>query len=301
MLSFCQRACIRAGNVIEDGAILALDTLFLAGKLLPSEVPEKVTQAALFGLSASSIIGFPFQCHVIKKTVEDLKHSFKTGERTVLAATTVKTAYVAASLLLGAGNFVAAIFGLFDQTTIQSDIYKAMIPAGWVTIGLGATTTLSYLYFFHKVLKQSPQLQEAALRFLERSSLEEGLENDREVMLLASDIRYCMDKDTLRDLLDNYDPEMGQIFREQVIKNIQTQRNIAAGGRIFLSMIGYGLMAAEKWFTPNSVEAAVINEVMALAYLADTTTHLCCEVPQRNAIERTSSLLNINREPQGNS
>lgn len=153
------------------GLSLPLDTLFLAGKLFSLARTLKVTQAALFGLSASSIIGFPFQCHVIKKTVEDLKHSFKTGERTVLAATTVKTAYVAASLLLGAGNFVAAIFGLFDQTSSQSDIYKAMTPAGWVTIGLGATTTLSYLYFFHKVLKQSPQLQEAALRFLERSSL----------------------------------------------------------------------------------------------------------------------------------
>ncbi len=102
---------------------------------------------------------------------------------------------------------------------------------------------------------------------------------------LASEIRHCMDKDTLADLIDHFDEELSRDFGAQVKKNIETQQNTALRGGAAIALLGYLLMAIEKYYTPNSVQAAVINEAMALLYTTNETIRLGLEVCQRDAIE----------------
>lgn len=282
MPSFCQNCIPRAGLVLQQGAILALDTIFLAGKIFPTSIPAYITQSALFGLSCCSIIGFPYQVTLISKTCTDFLHSKLTHEKTVVVATAIKALYVAVGIVLNGGNLLAATTGLFGDADLQSTLYNVMIPVGEGMIVVGITLTLSYLYFFYKVLKREEDI-ETALSFLQVESLEEE-DLPEEIIQLASQVRHCMDKDTLADMITHFTSEQGSEFAEQAINNIKTQRNIALGGGILLSMLGYLLMAVEKYYTPNSVQAAVINEVMALFYTFDYTLRLGCEVCQRNTI-----------------
>lgn len=282
MFSYCYHIIPRVGLVCQQAAVLGLDTVFLLGKALPKAIPASVTQGALFGLSCCSVIGFPYQVSLLRKTYHDFRHSISSTEKWVMLATAVKIAYVTSGLLLNSGNLVAATAGLFGEDAFQSTLYQIMIPFGEASIGVGVILMLSYLYFFRQVLKNSDAVAEA-LPFLARDNLD--VEEPLNAQQLASEIRYCMDKDTLTDMIDHFDVVRAPGFAEQAIKNIQTQRNVALGGGVLLSMIGYGLMAVEKYYTPNSLQAAVINEAMALFHAINDSVRLGMEVCQRNRIE----------------
>ncbi len=62
-------------------------------------------------------------------------HSYASWEKTVLAATAIKTLYVATGILLTAGNLVAATSGLVGWDNLQTTLYEIMIPFGEASIG----------------------------------------------------------------------------------------------------------------------------------------------------------------------
>lgn len=282
MISNIQTTFVRGGLVCQQVATLALDTIYLAGKLT-TKIPVYITKSALLGLSFTGLLSIQFQGSLIQKTFSDTKHGYKTGQKLIMVTSAIKTSYVTIGVLLTNANLAAAIAGLCGKDTLQMEIYKTMIPMGEATIGMQALLELVGLYLFRKILKQKKLDEEAFEKALAYLDPHKAGWNK-----LASEIRFCMDKDTLNDLINNFSEQRTPIQATYTAENIELRQRFALKGGILLSLIGYTLMGVEKYYTPNSIESAVINESVALLYALNVAIQLWREVPQRQAIKKAA-------------
>jgi len=266
----------RFSRLAGQGLILALDTIFLAGKIT-QKVPEVVTKATLVALSGVGFVSLPYTLDLVRKTIHDALFGYRADNRLVMLLATAKVIELVSNLGLLALGAVASVEGLKGNNQTQTNIYDVMIPWGEATIGLSISMMLAYMLMNYKALKELTEERTAELI----SGFQDENGN------LASLVRFSMDKDTLEHFLNKLaeiPEEEHQELVKVLIENIEVQQRINTGGQLVLVVGGYILMGVEKYYTPNSIESAGINVGVAGAYALKVLVETLQEVWQRHRI-----------------
>lgn len=283
----------RYSRLIEQLCVIALDTLFFSGKV-SSKIPQKVTQTTLLLLSGVGLLAIPFSVHYVIKSSKDFIFSCGARHRLVMVLSAAKTVEVATNLGLVVGGFSAALAGVEGAPRFQSGLYRGMVPIGEAVLALGVILLLSFMWMDRRVIRSlAPErLEESRPHQLRIAFVGSASDISRDVRKQAAEIRLCMDKDTLQELIDKLrysegrEAELFQVVRSNVI----TQQRMNFGGHLVLIIAGYILMAVEKYFTPNSLVSASINLGISSLYTLKVVVETAREVQQRKKISGIPAL-----------
>lgn len=277
--------------LVMQGGIIALDGLFLLGKVTTA-LPARVTQGALVALSSVGVLSVPYNADFLWKLCRDTLCGLRSKNYLVALMASAKALETFGNMTLVGGGLVASGEGLCGRQEQEGDLYEAMVPVGE---GLLALTVLLEVCYFVATRHALGSLREGRYHSAEqllRAMDDGGAADDAQRAAL---LRACMDKDTLRqllrdrqDIVDNATQPAAQAeaLLAIVADNLDTELKYKQGGSLLLLGAGYGAMALEKYFTPNSVEAAAINLGMALANGGVLLRETLKEVRQRQAISQ---------------
>jgi hypothetical protein len=189
---------LRSSPLLESGAILFLDSIFLLGKLNPTLISPRLTQGVLFFFDCNSLIYLPYQCSLFRKTIVDFKGTRNSGHCMMQLAASLKVIHIFVSVILQSGNLMASASGFLEKKQLQSFLYRFMFPLGKVSIVLGLFLTVI------------------------------------EFQLLKSEKKF--------------------------------KENPIYIGEVVINLTGYVCMIVQKYYTPNSLQTAIINECIATVY-----------------------------------
>lgn len=294
--------CRRFTRLASQGLLLALDGLFFAGKVTDS-IPKAITNASLILLSCIPFISMPYSIDYIRKSVKDATFGYRSDNKAVFIIAAAKAIELISTIGLATGGIAGSIEGMAGYDQAQALTYRWMTPWGIATIALSMGTTLAYMYMNHQALKllTSEGIEQYAYPVIAAFHEESG-DIPQEVnpgvipnKFLASQIRLCMDKDTLEELLENLkkipaeDSETRKRLMQIVEDNIQTQQKINLGGQLILFLVGDVLMVVQKYFTPNSLVSASISFGMGGLYTIKIGAETFKEIWQRKRITHAVS------------
>lgn len=249
----------RYSDTLQKSANLLFDVLFLTAKS-SAKVSAQLGKISFIALNSLGVLASVYTVDQTRKYAEDAKIAWRSKHPTLftLALSNVIQGFADLSML-GVGT-AAALEGLLNQEDKQALLYQR---TKYVSLALVITGFICNLVNF-LVIRQTDQ----ALQKLED---EQQIELIRELThhqmsLEANQLRFTMDKDTLQKTLQTIRqtesddlPAWQKIF-EIARQNCHTQRTITFNSRIALMGVGLLLISAgKKWFSPNSLYAAIVN------------------------------------------
>lgn len=286
--------CRRFSLMASQAMVFALDVIFLAGKA-SDKIPEWVTKGALTALSTVGLVALPYNVDLIRKNIQDAIFSFGADHKILLGLASAHALELTSNCGLVLTGLAAAIEGSLKNEDIQKQIYQVMTPWGIATLAIGLGITISYLAVNHFVLKKFREEFNESADGVVAAFVDPERQDSEPNPYLAAQVRFCMDKDTLAHFLEQL-KEMppGNIEDKRelmrvVIANIETQQKISLGGQLGLTLLGYILMAVEKYYTPNSLVSASINLSVASLYAIKQAVETLREVYQRHRISQFSA------------
>ena len=314
--------CRRYSRLPAQTLLVAIDAIFLAGKISPMLVPPLVTRSAFLALNGVGLVFIPYSADLLCKVVSDAYHGKKSGTYLIAILASLKALEILSNTGLILAGFIAAGAGLYNKEKEQKIIYDSMIPIGEATLLLGIALSIFYVIVNYRVLKQLNVLlpkelkQEEGLELLDfqdeslkpseeplDSFLNEILGQGLQDTSLGCQVKACMDKDTFYHFqkqiqaIPHDDLDAQKVVWQVIRKNIATQQ-VNFGGQLILDPLGRLLMGIEKYF-PNTIISASINTGVASAYLFKYLIETLLEVRQRrrltqvaeDSILKTNSLL----------
>lgn len=267
------RATRRYSGMVSQALLLGLDTTFFVSKVA---YESTVSKESLVALSALGFIGLPYTVDLIRKTACDAHFGYKASNRIVAILAALRVIELMSNLGLMFCNFAAAVEGVQNEDEAQANIYKSITSFGEAIIVLGMGLNLAFMYVNYrtnKVLtKTDPQL---VLEALESPNIE---------IYNAASLRFCMDKDTLGVLLTKIKVKEYEGLMNIVLANLKTEQKVHLAAKFGFSLLGDGMMAVEKYYTPNSVVSASLNLTAAVAFTVVSLIRYRLEYRQRSKI-----------------
>lgn len=269
----------RYSIVVSEVTLLALNILFLIGKE-DERLPKEFSATLLTALSTFGVLSLPYSMDTIWKALQDTRFSFLAKSPLVCIAAGCKTLQSAVNVALTIGNFAAAIEGQMGLTHTQLKLYEEMIPWGEGSLATGLAITIIWLLmsqYAHRSLGRHLEAEEAD------AIAATLMETAHEPHPSAASIRFCMDKDTLWEMVNQLkeNPSKAAEILTIAKDNLQTQVRVTFGGRLLLVIGGDILMAIEKAYTPNSLVSAAINCGVSVVYAIKICIEKGLEIAQR--------------------
>jgi hypothetical protein len=277
-------------SAASQACILALDGIYFAG-MITKWIPEKVTQSSLLILSGIGFTALPYNGDLIYKTFKDARFAYSMKNNWVAGVAMVRTGELLSNLGLLTSGFGAALVGFLGRQTIQNAIYRGMIPWSEVTLAVSFILTIVYIAMNQVAINQAevltPEALHEVLRLLTSQEHESATANPN-LQRLAALVRASMDKDTLRKLVEDYQPTQEEaeklaLLGETILANMRTQRTYASAGNLAFMVAGYGLRALGSLY-PNTAVSAATNLTAGLAYTSKMIVELYLEARQRARI-----------------
>lgn len=281
------RSCKRYSRIVGQTIVFALTTIFFLGQVF-KEFPASITNTALVLLNGVGLIYLPYIVDLIKKTLIDARISHQTKQRSLALLSLTHAAELISNMALTITGFAASEFGAAKQEKIQNRLYKVMVPWGETTLLVGIAVAVGYFLISYHLLKNFDENRKLEIAQAVREL--NSLERIDEDLQSALRLRYCMDKDTLEQFLElvntTHDERQLEELMNLTIDNIRTQTQVALGGQLGLTAIGYLCLAIEKGFPPTSPVRATLNFGISLAYLVKIYIETIQEVIQRELMQR---------------
>ncbi|HRW58514.1 MAG TPA: hypothetical protein P5048_02710 [Chlamydiales bacterium] len=277
-------------DLISSVSILALDVIFLLGKIFPA-FPQKLSQFSFVALNFSGLICLNFMVSFIRKTRKDCLIAQKAQSRLIFFETMVKVFYIGSGILLTVGMFLASVFIYFEKHQLVSIFYKVMRPWGalsiMIAIGLDVYYYMNNKRFiakFDKVFsnQKKDRFSQLIHQLFHKQTACSIDKNEQKVLIWAATLRARTDKDTwktFQNKLSCMEVDDLQFSREkqdslcQMIEclkdNIIVQQQIASAD-LGVRGFGYVSMGINKIF-PNTL----IQGVVLLANASLYTSMLC--------------------------
>lgn len=254
----------RYSSVASSAMVVPLNLIFLVGKL-SNKIPTVVTQGALVGLSFTAAVALPYMIDQGVKYVGDFNAAYKKDMWVLALCSGLKALETFTNCGLVVGGCGASLVGLFGYAALQTTLYSFMMPVA--TAALVITFVMMFAYIV-----------------LNKKALEEL--NAQETLEITPLIRAIMDKDTLKEVLSKMDainPENEAEVLKTVKENLTTQLKYVQGADLALKLLGFPLLAIQKYFTPNSAVNPAINLVVSLVYFIKTFVEKKQEAGQRDS------------------
>jgi hypothetical protein len=266
-LSDVWRVSRRYSIVASEISLLVLNYLFLLAKS-DSKAPEKLAPITLTLLGLISVLFLHYPIDVIYKRGQDVSFGIKKKNPAMATMAFLSGAQQVNNIALTLSSFTAAVYGDAGDSEKQGAIYHDITKWGIASLGANFALTVAKLIITYTISKK--------LNSDEQSS---SLTDEAK---LSAWVRYCMDKDTLWDLINQLEhgKNEGEVFKV-VIDNIQTQVKVTLGGKLLLIIGGDVLQALEKYYTPNSIQSALINCGVSTAYAIKIVLEKTIEYRQR--------------------
>lgn len=290
-LSWMWRKCRRFSRLFGLICVLALNVICYASEIC-EQVPPALAGGSLTLLSAVGLIALPFTLHYIQKSIVDLLFGFKANHPVVMILSVGKIVELGCLLVLMVGGFAAETAAQMGNVDLQAEMYEWMTPLGEGVIIFGVILLSIYLYMDQRVINA---LDPRVFTIETEKRIIHAFQNrDDSGMFLASEIRLCMDKDTLEHFLntlkqiESHSKAQNEIFKV-VRDNISTQQKIALRGELLLIVAGYFCMGFQKYYTPNALISATLDLVLGSAYTLKVLIETIRQVLQRKKMNQVVS------------
>lgn len=264
----------RFGNVMEKYSdlmnsvtILALDIIFLAGKVLPF-IPSNASKSSFVALNFIGLISINFSASFMIKAIGDAKLSLRLRNIKMLADASVNTTRFGSSIVLVTVDTIAAIASLTHHNNLTRNIYNVTRPVGVAAVIIGLSletfryiTNKPILRYLNEGLSHNEMTQIVTLYKTPRTARQKNSK--------AADIRTRMDKDTWRCFkreikqLPCEDYEALTNAFHAAHKNIETQQFVAKA-YIGLRIVGDTVMTLSDLFPGTVIQAGADTSISAL-------------------------------------
>lgn len=288
-VSWMWRKCRRFSRLFGLICVLFLDFVYYVSQI-SDKVPQGLSTSSLTLLSAFGLISLPFTLHYIHKASVDFWFGLRASHFFVTILSVGKIIELFGIVLLVIGGFAAESAAQLGDVDLQTLIYEWMTPLGEAAIVLGIALLLSYLWMDQRVINAlDPQTFSIETEKMVISAFQDP--HLKENISLASEIRLCMDKDTLEHFLNTlskigtHSTARNQIFRV-VRDNVITQQKIALRGELLLVIAGYFCLGFQKYYTPNPMVSASLDLVLGSAYTFKVLIETIREVMQRKRMNK---------------
>ncbi len=300
LFSWADRTVRRYSSVASQVITFVCD-VGLFTTLLDKNAPMEASKGFLTTLDFVGLVPMRFTFHWINKLHKDASFAWRIGYKRVAFIAGIKALEVISNLALMIASSTGAIEGLAGRDAIQNGIYKQLIPLSYPPLVIGFLMNCTYMYLEYQVLKELNALMptDQTLEDEQQDQVDEIIEAftdvdnaNKSAQKLAALIRLGMDKDTLERFLEKIKeiPHDAIERKVEVLKelqgNIRTQQRINQGGGILLLLLGYIALAAEKSFSPLSIERASINLGMDILFTARGVYEVWQEYGQRAKIDK---------------
>lgn len=279
----------RYSDAMRYTANFAFDVLFLASKVSP-QVSERVGQASLIGLNALSLLSLTNSVDLTLKYCRDWRCSQKTKQHRIGALALGNVAQNLADFSMMGIGIAAAVQGYLGNETRQTELYQ---NSKYVSMATVLTAFAISCLTFWQVKQTNKMLQELTHEETQLR-LAQHMTTPGENVPQVSAIRFCMEKDTLKKLLEKLpkiSPENLTSWQKVFAvmrKNVLTQRMVTYNSRVTLDTIGLILLLAQKYYTPNSIQTPILNLIslgMSAGWCFQTLREKKQEMDQRDEID----------------
>lgn len=265
--SWVKQKAVRYSIVVESVKLLAINTLLLTSLAIPS-IPTIASRSIIGLLAYTGVESLPYWVDLFLKLKSDCEFAYKNDMKWLAFITGVKALVTLSNIGLTIGGFVAAIAGITGSLDLQKKMYKYMFP--WATITLAASFVLlfAYVYLTREALKELKGCDELKFTPL---------------------LRAALDKDTAREaeeMINAMTAEERVKLKKTLEENLETQLKFAQGADLVLQIIGYGIMAVQKFYTPTSLVTAITNEIYSAGWTFKLFIATTLEVLQRKKMNQ---------------
>lgn len=288
-VSWMWRKCRRFSRLFGLICILLLDFIGYVNQI-SDKVPQGLYVSSLTLISAVGLISLPFTLHYIHKTAVDFMFGLRASHIFVTILSVGKLVELVGILVLTIGSFAAESAAQFGHAGVQAVLYEYMTPLGEAAIILGIALLISYLWMDQRVINAlDPQVFTVETEKTIIKAFQDP--KSKENISLASEIRLCMDKDTLEHFLNTFQQigshssARNQIF-DVVRDNVIVQQKIALRGELLLVIAGYFCLGFQNYYTPNPIVSASMDLVLGSAYTIKVLIETIREVMQRKRMNR---------------
>ncbi len=266
-------------DLISCITILVNDILFLLGEAL-SNFPKVIGNSAFVFLNIAGFLSINFQMDLLKKTIHDMKFSYKMNNNKIFLITILKIFFIVSSLILLNLSFAASFFKFFQLTNKMLFIYRISKPYSTFCILSSILLDIFHYYINKKIITKTfkeDQIAKISQIYISNTPL-----NNKDLNKLSAEIRESMDKDTLKAYLNALFKTSSvkmqkKIFMNVALKNIKTQ-SIIESSSLALKAIGYLAMFLCAWFPSTTIHATICT-MMSTLY---TTQLIYQKYSQRN-------------------
>lgn len=241
-VQWVQEKSVRYSDLVFNIKIVALNTLYLGG-LLFKNIPRLIPNSTLVILSYTGVEWLPYPLHMLYKVSHDALLAGQAKMLFVAAATSLKALVTFLDISLTLGNFAAALTGFVGYAGMQATMYSCMLPVSWASLVLGIVVRLAYIELKKRALKEV---------------------NDSSEFQMTPLVRAALNKD------DNFKGlGLGDKTETRVLIRNLLEERISYDTTVDLGMNGLGnvLLVVQKFFKPNSIVNATINEAYSIGWL----------------------------------
>jgi hypothetical protein len=251
----------RYSIVVSSVTLVALNALLFTAEISPS-IPLVYSRVALLGLSFVGLIGIPYSLDLLNKVCEDTRAAFRESQKILMFVTSIKAFTLFCNIVLIGWGAWAALKGLNNDLYGQREAYEKMIPIGLLSLEVSFVLLFAYLILNRQALNQAESMNPFRITAL---------------------IRSIIDKDTLAELTA-LSPEEQAESKAIIVNNLRTQLKYVQGADLLMQLLGFALMAVEKWYTPDSAVSSGINLGVSSLWCLKLAREKWLESSQRNAI-----------------
>lgn len=266
IVQWVQEKSVRYSDLVFNIKIVALNTLYLGGLLFKS-IPRLIPNSTLVILSYTGVEWLPYPLHLLYKVSYDAWLAGQANMLFVAAVTALKAFVTFLDISLTISNFAAALTGLVGYAGLQAAMYSWMLPVSWASLVLGIVVRLAYIELKKRALKEV---------------------SDSADFRMTPLVRAALNKDDNLKGMERGDPTETRIL----VRNMLAER-IAYDTTVDLGMNGLGnvLLVVQKFFKPNSIVNASINEAYSIGWLGKLIYEKITQAEDRAKVSALPELL----------
>lgn len=251
------------GDAAQNVSLAILSVVFLSSKLTP-QISQTVGKVSLVSSNILSVYSGVYYGDVMRFQWQDICFAWNLRQRSLSLISMVNLLTLVNDYLMLAVSMVAATKGLLGKEEEQQHIYRAIRV--WGLVGIAVDSILPVIdyavaYFASKSFEKGISHEDAVKI---SQSLCGKVSIDTKTDQIAVLIRLCINKNSFWDLLQKLKDveDAAQPLRKLIhiaYQNIMTELKYNLIPKICLSALFCFLLGIEKIYTPNSLQAAVIN------------------------------------------